>query len=429
MLICYVNYIYGETMKKLKYSSILLSAMLSTGAYAGDFSLGGSTTPQAQTSQSNSVADTKEIIATGYGISEEQALNNAFKTAIQQFVGVVVDAETQVKDSKLIKDDILTASNGYIQSYDILSKDTTDGLFTVEIKAIVKSQKVYEKIQSLNISTMKVTGGKNIQAEIQTKKQSKEEMKVIVDKAIDDFFATENIKSMLTVNVDNAKWEKDKEKDGKVPLVIDYSIAVNYDAYLKNVEKLEQTFENIGAKKISKIDLPSNEKSPYLKYTKDSFKAFAKESACYTPNTHKDCSKNFLIIKKYGNGYRTDVWQLPVNTNFSEYLNRYSDKLIELSKQTNLTLELKDKTTVIQASNVSIHAPNKEYDTLSLYPLVTSYSAYDSYYSYYNRYGIYGLAPFISFSKTIKANIETNTTIDVPVNDISKINQISLILE
>ena len=104
------------------------------------------------------IANEKEIIATGYGTTQQQALDNAFKTAIEQYIGVVVDSETMMKNGKLIKDKILTASNGFIKSYKELSVDNSDGLIEVKINALVKSQKVFNKIKSLNIATIKLDG-------------------------------------------------------------------------------------------------------------------------------------------------------------------------------------------------------------------------------------------------------------------------------
>ena len=49
-------------------------------------------------------------------------MQNAFSEAIEQTVGVLVDAETVVKNDQLIRDEILTYSRGYVEKYEIVRR-------------------------------------------------------------------------------------------------------------------------------------------------------------------------------------------------------------------------------------------------------------------------------------------------------------------
>jgi len=70
------------------------------------------------------------ITSIGYGKSKSEALNNAFVNAISQYVGVVIDSKTIIKNNKLIERKILSFSDGYIENYNILSsKNTTTALW------------------------------------------------------------------------------------------------------------------------------------------------------------------------------------------------------------------------------------------------------------------------------------------------------------
>ena len=70
----------------------------------------------------------KEVIVTGVGTDPDKAVQNAFSQAIEQTVGLLVDAETVVKNDQLIRDEILTYSRGYVEKYKIVKQWEEGGL-------------------------------------------------------------------------------------------------------------------------------------------------------------------------------------------------------------------------------------------------------------------------------------------------------------
>jgi hypothetical protein len=99
------------------------------------------------------------VVASGAGATAENALKNAFANAVEQAVGLVVDAETIVKNDKIIREQVLTYSNAYISKYEELGREkTADGLITVRIKAIVEKKKLAEKLAAVTVTTAKVEG-------------------------------------------------------------------------------------------------------------------------------------------------------------------------------------------------------------------------------------------------------------------------------
>ena len=56
----------------------------------------------------------------GEGSSLEQALNNAFKVAIDNEVGVILDTERHLRNGKIVHNQILSYSAGIHYSYTIL---------------------------------------------------------------------------------------------------------------------------------------------------------------------------------------------------------------------------------------------------------------------------------------------------------------------
>ena len=124
-------------------------------------------------------------MATGKGATEEEAKRDAFHNAVEQAVGVYVDATTIAKNDQLIED-VLTYSNAYIKSFTVIRSAIAKGMQTVKIKAMVKVQRLAEKLQSQGIKTVAVDG-QSIAAEIVTTKRMKEDGKTLLRKAIGDY--------------------------------------------------------------------------------------------------------------------------------------------------------------------------------------------------------------------------------------------------
>ena len=89
-------------------------------------------------------------------LARENAIQNAFRRAVEQAVGVMIESESVVNNSELIKDKICSQSAGYIKKYTI-SKESFDGdLCTVEIKALVSKVKLQKGLDSYGLMMKKM---------------------------------------------------------------------------------------------------------------------------------------------------------------------------------------------------------------------------------------------------------------------------------
>lgn len=289
---------------------VLLNLVLVLSINASTFELPASASA-GEADISKKDISTGVVVVTGYGVDKEKALSNAYKNAVAQYVGVVVDSESMVKNDKLIKDDILTASNGYIQSYDLISENQADGLAEVTIRATVKSQMVFDKVKSLDIAVATLSGTKDIEARIKTKIKSAQDRKVLLQKELDDFFSTKSKKEMLKLEIENVTIEEEKAKDGKVPVRIDLRLGISYPVYAKKIEKLEQTLSNIGFNKREKADFPIHKKDSSgrggLYVTNENVKQFFRDKTRF----------GIGIVKTYAKAYKLDIWELPPSMNGS----------------------------------------------------------------------------------------------------------------
>ena len=112
------------------------------------------------------------FLAEGTGRSPEEALLAAYRNAIYQVVGAIVDSETLIKNDVLIEDKILTYSNGFVTGHKEVSKSNKNGVHSIKILAEVKVTGVVEKINISKISLASFDGksvGDKITSEIEKK--------------------------------------------------------------------------------------------------------------------------------------------------------------------------------------------------------------------------------------------------------------------
>ncbi len=121
------------------------------------------TTQPEQTAQ----PETVEVVTQGMGIDANSALINAYSNAVQQALGLYVDAETLVQNDQIVQDKILTYSKGFIQEVTTVKQSQANGLFQVNIRAKVKRQKLLEQAKANNI-TVKSVEGVSLHAQVET---------------------------------------------------------------------------------------------------------------------------------------------------------------------------------------------------------------------------------------------------------------------
>ena len=92
----------------------------------------------------DTVADSKvkeleEVESIGEGVSENDAFKQAVVDAVRQVTGTLVASETLIEDEEVIKDEVLTLSNGFVEK--VLEQKKTknsDGTWTVKLKCVVR---------------------------------------------------------------------------------------------------------------------------------------------------------------------------------------------------------------------------------------------------------------------------------------------------
>ncbi len=126
------------------------------------------------------------VTVTGFGASDEEARRSAWATAVSQVVGTLVDSETVIENDQLIRDEVLEFSDGYIETFNILSRTEEDGVVTLQMEALVRRNMVRRRLRELAVIEVAVDG-LGLAAQIQTRHQRARDARAMLSRALEPF--------------------------------------------------------------------------------------------------------------------------------------------------------------------------------------------------------------------------------------------------
>jgi copper chaperone CopZ len=89
--------------------------------------------------------DVKDLTVTGAGMTEEEALKDALRKAVEQGAGTYISSQSEVKDFALVRDTVLARAAGFVQEKEILStRKLLDGTVEVKVRAVVSVKGVVD---------------------------------------------------------------------------------------------------------------------------------------------------------------------------------------------------------------------------------------------------------------------------------------------
>ncbi len=93
----------------------------------------------------------------GRGLSEESALQDAFRNALEKVVGVMVSADTEVSNFQTVRDRVFAHSEGYVSSYRVLDRyHHPDGALGLRVRVVVTEKSIHEDLVALKVLQMQV---------------------------------------------------------------------------------------------------------------------------------------------------------------------------------------------------------------------------------------------------------------------------------
>ena len=96
---------------------------------------------------------TVTLTVSGQGKTQDEAKQNALRNAIEQAFGTFISSNTEILNDELVKDEIVSVSNGNIQKFEILSEvQIENGEWSTTLKAVVSVTKLTSFCESKGIS-------------------------------------------------------------------------------------------------------------------------------------------------------------------------------------------------------------------------------------------------------------------------------------
>ncbi len=95
---------------------------------------------------------TVTLTVSGQGKTQDEAKQVALRSAIEQAFGTFISSKTEILNDKLVKDEIVSVTNGNIQKFDVLSEvQIPDGGYATTLKAIVSVTKLTSFVESKGV--------------------------------------------------------------------------------------------------------------------------------------------------------------------------------------------------------------------------------------------------------------------------------------
>lgn len=189
------------------------------------------------------------LVVSGDGATKEEATHVALRSAIEQAFGCFVSANTEILNDSVVKDEIVTVSNGSISSYEEINVTELDSaLLSVTLRATVSVNKLISYAQSKG-SSCELSGAlltqekRMLEMNIANTKKALNHLFTLVNE-----FVEKNDICTYTLDVENVKMNgyvtakvtgrRNENGDNLEKMINDYLSAISIDK--EQVQHLEK---------------------------------------------------------------------------------------------------------------------------------------------------------------------------------------------
>ena len=202
-------------------------------------------------------AEIVKVKGRGVGADKTEALKDAYRDAVERAVGLYVDAEQMMKNEELVKDQILTQSNAYIEKYEV-AKETTkpNGLFEIQILAEVRKSVLTKKLSDVmpTVTVDVAAASRNAHANAVTEAKMQDDALALMKNELKGF---DPVRQLMTVSLVSPKPEIEKIKGDADNIRLWYAVDVKvdeakyYGEFVPRWMKLLDQIQESSSKKIS----------------------------------------------------------------------------------------------------------------------------------------------------------------------------------
>lgn len=260
-------------------------------------------TTNADSSKPASDNKTVTLTVSGTGKTLEEARLNALRSAIEQSFGAFISSKTEILNDNLVKDEIVSVTNGNIQKYDVVSQiEIPNNGYAMTLNATVSIEKLTSFAQSKGV-IVEFKGGmfaQNIKLQKLNEKAEEISVKNLCQASFEillnsiDYNLSSNQPSLIGKNGSQYHYDLKNGLFIKEYTPDDYQIEFKVDA--KSNNNLLLFYENF-KKTISALAMDDSEKLNYEKLNKQIIKIKIGENLYWLRTTNSAEVLNIFFMK------------------------------------------------------------------------------------------------------------------------------------
>lgn len=174
-----------------------------------------------------------EVEVLGFGSDRIKAREDGFRTAVLQAVGSVVVTQTESQNRRLVRDEIVSYSSGYVDRHEILSEKSVGSGVELRMKVWVAESRIARRLLA-DASTAGQIDGKNLGLRIEGVLQERYQGDKLLSTVLSDF-----PRRAFDIKLDKHKVNLNERRE--VSLVIPFELKWNYDYLASLYEALYET--------------------------------------------------------------------------------------------------------------------------------------------------------------------------------------------
>ena len=184
----------------------------------------------------------------GHGETADEALKEAMKDVLQKVVGVYVDSDFRMNNDQIIKDEIITHSNGFVDHYKKMeeSDDPNGRGKAVTIKAWVKMRDFVNRMKKIAPRSCVAMDGVLLDNEIDNNVNAETLLR-------NEFEKFDPVLDLMEIGlVSSIRPEIQSNRDGAIVLRYVFQIRYSKDKYYQFIRRIEPLFDQISTKKATR---------------------------------------------------------------------------------------------------------------------------------------------------------------------------------
>lgn len=181
---------------------------------------------------------TSYVRVTGTGATETLALQEAFKKAVEDKTGVLVLSERETMSLKLVKNDILAYSSGYVDNFKIISADTFGNKVYLTVDVWVSDSKIKNRILAESKSIKDFDGPKH-SVQYGTYLNSRESGDKILNQILSDY-------PVRAFNVTQSPYKIELDSDRNAIVKVPFKFVWNYN-YMESLNDALKRIQDVSS--------------------------------------------------------------------------------------------------------------------------------------------------------------------------------------